>query len=143
MSRTGHPIIGADLAGQAGMVGKAAVLWLLILAVLGVAVVDGVSIARTTLHASEVASEAALEGATAFRVEGRSAFAACEAVAVRVEELGPMLEMGPKGCVVDASTGRVSVTLRTVATTVIAGRFEPSERYTRIVVTEANGQSKV
>ena len=43
-----------DRTGETGMVGKAAVIWLLLLAVLGVAVVDAVSIGRTTLHLSEV-----------------------------------------------------------------------------------------
>ncbi|HWC70753.1 MAG TPA: hypothetical protein VG993_06280 [Actinomycetota bacterium] len=144
MNRTGNPI-GAGLADQSGMVGKAAVLWLLILAVLGIGVADAVSIARTTLHASEVATEAAIEGASAFRVEGRSSLAACEAVATSIAEQDPAqsLELGRKGCVVDASTGRVTVTLRTVATTVIAGRFDPTVKYTQVVVTEANGQSKV
>jgi len=142
MNHTGSPT-RAGLADQSGMVGKAAVLWLLILAVLGIGVADAASIARTTLHASEVAALAASEGAAGFRVGGRSALGACEAVAASVAEQDPSLDVGNKGCVVDTATGRVTVTLRTDANVIAADRFEPTVRYTRVVVTESNGQSKV
>ena len=142
MNHTGSPT-RAGLADQSGMVGKAAVLWLLILAVLGIGVADAASIARTTLHASEVAALAASEGAAAFRVGGRSALGACEAVAASVAEQDPSLAVGNKGCVVDTATGRVTVTLKTDANVIAADRFEPTVRYTRVVVTESNGQSKV
>ncbi|HJR96690.1 MAG TPA: hypothetical protein VJ979_02130 [Actinomycetota bacterium] len=142
MNHTGSPT-RAGLADQSGMVGKAAVLWLLILAVLGIGVADAASIARTTLHASEVAALAASEGAAAFRVGGRSALGACEAVVASVAEQDPSLDVGNKGCIVDTTTGRVTVTLRTEANVIAADRFEPTVRYTRVVVTESNGQSKV
>jgi hypothetical protein len=45
------------------------------------AVVDAVSIGRTTLRLSEVATDAASDGAEAFRSQGRSATTACEAAA--------------------------------------------------------------
>ena len=142
MNHPGRPA-RAGLADQSGMVGKAAVLWLLILAVLGIGVADAASIARTTLHASEVAALAASEGAAAFRVGGRSALGACDAVAASVAEQDPSLDVGNKGCIVDTATGRVTVTLRTEANVIAADRFEPTVRYTRVVVTESNGQSKV
>ena len=50
------------------MVGKALVVWLLIMAVLAVGIIDAVSIARTTLHVSEVAAVAASDGAAAYHV---------------------------------------------------------------------------
>ena len=142
MNHTGSPT-RFGLADQSGMVGKAAVLWLLILAVFGIAVADAASIARTTLRTSEVAALAASEGAAAFRVAGRSALEACEAVAASVAEQDPSLKVGSKGCVVDTETGRVTVTLRTEADVIAADRFEPTVRFTRVVVTESNGRSKV
>ena len=44
---------------------------------------------------------------------------------------------------VDDATGRVSVTLRATADTMVAGRFGATEKYTQVVVTEANGRSGV
>jgi hypothetical protein len=135
--------IDVDRAGEAGMVGKAAVIWLLLFAVLAVAVVDAVSIGRTTLHLSEVASEAASDGAEAFRSQGRSSIRACEAAAASLEARAPALKLGKSGCVVDTGTGRVSVTLRATADTMVAGRFGATEQYAQVVVTEANGPSGV
>jgi hypothetical protein len=135
--------IDVDPAGEAGMVGKAAVIWLLLFAVLGVAVVDAVSIGRTTLHLSEVASEAASDGAEAFRSQERSATRACEAAALSLEAQAPALKLGRSGCRVDEDTGRVSITLRATADTMLAGRFGATEKYTQVVVTEANGPSGV
>lgn len=142
MTRTESTDI-VDGAAEAGMVGKAAAIWLLIVAVLAVGVLDAVSIGRTTLHLSEIATEAASDGAAAFRSQGRSELRACEAAAVSVEAQDPSLKLGRNGCVVDTESGRVAVTLRTVADTTIAGRFGPTADYATIAVTETNGVSNV
>lgn len=132
-----------DPNGQAGMVGKALVVWLLIMAVLAVGIIDAVSIARTTLHASEVAAVAASDGAAAYRSGGRSAVRACEAVAAAIATHDQTLKLGRNGCTVDEVNGRVTVTIKTVATTFLAGRLGPTEKYTLVVVREANGGANV
>lgn len=132
-----------DRIGETGMVGKTAVIWLLLFAVLGVAVVDAVSIGRTTLHLSEVATQAASDGAEAYRSQGRSAVKACETAAATIEALDPSLKLGKTGCVVDDPTGRVGITLRATAETMVAGRLGATVEYTQVVVTEANGPSGV
>jgi hypothetical protein len=134
---------GAGLAGQAGLVGKAAVVWLLLLAVLGIGVLDAVSIARTTLHASEVAAEAAAAGASNWRSEGRNVLKTCAAVAESIEAQDPSLKLGRNGCVVDDETGGVEVTIKTVADTIVAGRLGATAEYTQVVVVETAGQSKL
>lgn len=134
---------GIGLAGQVGLVGKALVVWLLLLALLGVAVADAVSIARTTLHLSEVAVDAASDGAATFRSEGRSVTKACEAVTASLQAQDPSLKLGRNTCVVDAETGRVTVTVRSVADTILAERIEPIAEYTQVVVRETNGGSSV
>ena len=131
------------VASEAGMVGKAAVIWLLFVAVLGVGVIDAVSIARTTLHLSEIATEAASDGATAFRSQGRSELTACEAASLSVEAQDPSLKLGRNGCAVDAESVRVAVTIKAVADTIVVGRFGPTADYAAIVVTEINGVSNV
>jgi hypothetical protein len=128
---------------QAGMVGKALVVWLLIMAVLAVGIIDAVSIARTTLHASEVAAVAASDGAAAYQSGGRSAVRACEAVAAAIAAHDRSLKLGRNGCTVDEVNGRVTVTIKTVATTFLAGRLGPTEQYTLVVVREANGGANV
>ena len=123
----------SEPAGQGGMVGKAMAVWLLIAVVFGVAALDVVAIARDTFRLSEVAIEAASAGATVFRSEGRSITKACEAVANSVEAQAPARTCR-NGCRVDTETGRVTVTLRTTADTLVAGRLGPSQEYTHIVV---------
>ena len=44
---------------------------------------------------------------------------------------------------VDDTTGRVGVTLRATAETMVAGRLGATVEYTQVVVTEANGPSGV
>lgn len=129
--------------GQAGLVGKVVAIWLLIAAVLAVGVLDAISIGRTTLHVSEIAIETASDGATAFRIDGRSVTKACGAVTASIETLDPSLKLGRNGCVVDTATGRVTVTLKATADTIIAGRFGPTADYTEIVVRESSGPSNV
>jgi len=132
-----------DPHGQAGMVGKALVVWLLIMAVLAVGIIDAVSIARTTLHVSEVAAVAASDGAAAYQSGGRSVARACEAVAATIAAHDQSLKLGRNGCTVDLANGRVTVTIKTAATTILAGRLGPTEKYTLVVVHEANGGANV
>ena len=131
-----------DPNGQAGMVGKALVVWLLIMAVLVVGIIDAVSIARTTLHASEIAAVAASDGAAAYRAQGHNLVKACEVVAATIASHDQSLKLGRNGCTVD-DAGRVTVTIKTVATTILAGRLGPTERYALVVVREANGGANV
>ena len=129
--------------GQEGMVGKSAVVWLLLAALIVVAGLDVVSIGRSTFRLSEVASEAAGTGATVFRSEGRSEIKACEAAGLSVEAIAPALKLGRNGCQVDGETGRVTVTLKDTADTILAGRFGPTSEYAEVVVTETAGISNV
>jgi hypothetical protein len=121
------------------MVGKAAVIWLFLVAVVAVGALDAVSIARTTLRLSEIAAEAAGEAEATYRAEGFSVTKGCEAAAVVVAGYEG-LKLGKQGCVIDEATDRVTITLRTTADTFAAGRFGPTQPYTQIVVTEAKGR---
>ncbi|MET0799727.1 MAG: hypothetical protein ABWZ53_00955 [Actinomycetota bacterium] len=127
---------------QSGLVGKAAVFWLLLVAVLGVAAVDTVSIALTTFKLSDVATEAASDAAAAFRSQHDVA-EACDVASASVEAQAPALNMGRNGCKVDPPTGRVTITLKAVANTVLAHRFGPTEEYVEVLVSETNGPSNV
>ena len=63
--------------------------------------------------------------------------------AISIETLDPSLKLGRNGCVVDTATGRVTVTLKATADTIIAGRFGPTADYTEVVVRESSGPSNV
>lgn len=129
--------------GQDGMVGKTAVIWIALAALIVVAGLDVVSIGRSTFRLSEVASEAASAGATLYRREGRNEIKACEAAAASVEALDPTLKMGRNACRVEEESGRVTVTLRVIADTILAERLSFTEEYAQVVVTETAGISNV
>ncbi|HEY6566439.1 MAG TPA: hypothetical protein VI341_02885 [Actinomycetota bacterium] len=127
---------------QRGLVGKMMIVWLLLVAVLAVGAIDAGSIALTKFKLSSVGVEAASDGAVAFR-NGSSAEAACAAARARVEAMQPDLRMGRNFCEVDPTTSRVTITLRTTAGTVLAGRLDFTKHYTIVVQTETNGPSEV
>ena len=127
---------------QSGQVGKAAVVWLLLVVLLGVAAVDTASIALTTFKLSDVATDAASDAAAAFRGQ-HDVVEACAVARASVDAQAPALKIGRNGCDVDAPTGRVTITLKAVASTVIAHRFGPSEPYVEVLVSETNGPSNV
>lgn len=129
--------------GQEGMVGKTAVIWIMLAALIVVAGLDVVAIGRSSFRLSEVASEAASTGATVYRSEGRSETKACDAVAASVEALDPALKLGRNACRVEIESGRVTVTLKVLADTILAGRFGPTREYAQVVVTETAGISNV
>jgi hypothetical protein len=127
---------------QDGFVGKIAIVWLLLLAVLAVAAVDATSIALTKFKLSDTAVEAASDGAVAFRKD-RNVDEACQVARNTVEGLQPELKPGKNFCSADPETGRVTVTLRTTAGTVLAGRLDFTKKYAIVSQTETNGPSGV
>lgn len=130
----------AWLRSERGMVGKAAVIWLFLVAVVAVGALDAVSIARTTLRLSEIAAEAAGEAEATYRAEGFSVTKGCEAAAALVAAYDDELRLGKQGCVIDETADRVTITLRTTADTIVAGRLGPTQPYVQIVVTEVKGR---
>ena len=127
---------------ERGLVGKLAIVWILILALLGVAAVDTVSIALTTFKLSDVATEAASDGAVAYRSH-HDVTEACDEARASVTRQDPALKVGPAFCRVDEASGRVTVTLHATARTVLAGRLSFTQRYTNVVDSETNGPSEV
>ncbi len=127
---------------QRGLVGKMMIVWLLLVAVLAVGAIDAGSIALTKFKLSSVAVEAASDGAVAYR-NGADAEGACLAAQATVTATQPDLHMGRNFCEVNPTTGQVTITLRTTAGTILAGRVEFTKHYTIVVQTETNGPSGV
>jgi hypothetical protein len=127
---------------ERGLVGKLAVVWLLVTVLLIVAAVDAGSIAFTTFKLSDTAVEAASDGAVEFS-KGRNVEDTCKVARVTVESRQPELKIGKAFCEVDTDTGRVTITLRATARTILAGRLDMTKKYATIVHSETNGLSAV
>ena len=124
-----------------GMIGKLLVLWLLVLALIGVAAFDGVSIMVARFQLSDAATRAATDAAAALN-RGQAASEVCDVAAATVEEHQPDARRPRRGwCLIDESEGRVTITLRTEAGTLLAGRLSFTEDWTRVTVQESTGRS--
>lgn len=126
--------LDAAVSDERGLVAKALVLTLLILAVLGVGVLDAVSILSARYRTADAADRAAEETAYAY---GRShdLRGACQTAVETVEEAHASARIPKGGCVIDPATGEVTITVRETASTIVAKRIDALERYTRVVAT--------
>ena len=124
--------------GEAGLVGKMIVVWLLVLAVLAVAAIDAASIAFTTYKLADVGTAAATEGALVFKND-RDVRTTCERVARVVAAQEPAAKVTRGGCSVERPTGLVTVKVRKLASTVMAHRIPWTEDFATVIVTETAG----
>jgi hypothetical protein len=123
---------------ETGLIGKMAVVWLLILALLGVAAIDAASIAFTTYKLSDVGAAAASEGALVFK-RSRDVRDACTRVAQVVAKEDPAAKLTRAGCSVARPTGLVTVAIRKRANTLVAHRIPWTEDLADVVVKETAG----
>jgi uncharacterized membrane protein len=124
------------LRDERGMVGKLAVVWLLLFALFMVAAVDTVSIVSTRLHLSTIATNAASDGVAAWRTN-RDANQACQVAEATVRSEDPSLRLGKRWCVVDAG-GVITITLHKSAKTLLAGRIESTKKYANVSDSETS-----
>ncbi len=120
---------------QAGLLGKIAVIWMLLIVLLGVAAVDSASIIFTKFRLSDVAVNAANAGVAAYKTT-KSGRQACSAAAATVEAEDESLELRAGDCKVNAQGGSVTIVLRTEAKTLLAGRLPFTESLTKVVMKE-------
>lgn len=124
--------------GQTGAVGMMIVIWLVVVVVVGISAIDAGSIAFTKFRLADVASSASTQAANAFRVSPNVA-AACQAAEASIAADDASAKLAKKGCVVDAQTGAVTITVRKEAKTIIAGRLGLTKKFTKVDATETNG----
>ena len=117
------------------MVGKVVVAWLLVLALVGLAAIDTVSIVITRLHAADVAGNAASDAAASFRLT-HNVQRACQAAATAVDDADPRITLAPDGCTIDPRTGDATIVVHKDATTMIAGRFGLTKKFASVTDTE-------
>ena len=129
------------LGGEHGMVGKLIVVWLLMVALVGVAAIDTAAVLFARFRLSDTATVAASTGSAAL-AQGRSPTDVCAAAAARVEEKTPDARMPRRSwCEVDTVANEVTITLRTQASTLLAGRLPFTEDLTFVTARETVGRS--
>ena len=130
--------LARDRGGQAGLVGKMIVIWLVVVGVLGITAIDTVSILFTKFRVSDMASNAASEAANVWKTT-KNQVQACDAAETSVEESDPDARIPLNGCIVNQQTGEVTITVRKTATTLVAGKLSFTKRFARPTATETNG----
>ena len=133
MNRTEH--IRRD---ETGLVGKMLVVWLLLVALFGIAAVDTVSIAFTKLRTADMASNAASDAANVWR-DTKDKTQACDAAAASVASEDPDAHIARAGCVVNVQTGDVTITVRKAAGTMVADKVSFLEKFAKVESTETAG----
>jgi uncharacterized membrane protein len=123
---------------QLGAIGMMIMIWLAIVVLFGLTAIDAGSIAFTKFRLADVASSASTQAANAFRSSPDVA-TACQAAQTSIAADDASAKLTKRGCVVDARTGVVTITVRKEAKTIIAGRLGFTKRFTRVTATETNG----
>jgi len=123
---------------QLGAIGMMIMIWLAIVVLFGLTAIDAGSIAFTKFRLADVASSASTQAANAFRSSPDVA-TACQAAQTSIAADDASAKLTKRGCVVDAQTGVVTITVRKEAKTIIAGRLGFTKRFTRVTATETNG----
>jgi hypothetical protein len=123
---------------QSGLVGKMIVIWLFLVAVIGVAAIDTVSIAFTKFRTTDIATDAASTAANTWR-DTKSDQDACDAARARVAVEDPGAQVTKNGCVVNEATGEVTITVRKQAATLLASRLPWTKKLSKPEAVETSG----
>jgi uncharacterized membrane protein len=127
----------ARLLDERGLIGKMAILWLLIAALVVIAAIDTGSIILTKVHLSNIATNAASD-AVADYSGNKSVTEACTTAAATIHSADPGIKLGKTFCVVDTTTGAVTIRLHKEATTILAGRLSVTKKYADVADHETN-----
>ena len=120
-----------SLHDQAGLIGKLAVFWILALLLVGLLVLDGISIVLATLRLSETAQTAASAAATQFH-NGHEATKACEAAEVGLAADGVPVPGNERWCRIDSTSGEATIVLHSTASSLVLGRLSLTRDYTEV-----------
>jgi Flp pilus assembly protein TadG len=125
---------------ERGLMGKIAILWLVLLALFVVAAIDTGSILYSRFKVADAADTASFEAATAYG-QGQDSRVALQVATDKVAELLPDAHIPKDGVVINAETGEVTVTVVRKAWTLVAGRLGFTKHFTKVSATDTNGPS--
>jgi len=130
---TRHP--SRSLHDQAGLIGKIAILWIVILLVVGLLVLDTISIVLTTFRLSSTAQGAASTAATTYH-SGHDEEKACVAAEPDLLNDNVSVPNNDTWCKIDPTSGEATITLKTTASSLILGRVSFTRDFTKVEVKE-------
>lgn len=128
--------------GETGAVGRLIVMWLVVVAVIGVVAIDAGSIAFTKFRLADVASAASTEAANSFK-GNKNVDAACQTAIASIAAADASAKLANKGCVVDVPTGTVTITVRKEAKTILVGHLSFAKHFAKVTATETNGPTSL
>ncbi|HZD18419.1 MAG TPA: hypothetical protein VE669_09790 [Actinomycetota bacterium] len=123
--------------GQAGLIGKLLVIWLLVAALVVVAAIDTATIVFTRIRMADIARDAAAVGATTLADGGGRR-------AVKRSVLGEIADRDEDAVPEDiriGDDGVVSVTVFDRAGTILVGRFGLLESLAEVTASDSSGPS--
>ncbi|HEY7401220.1 MAG TPA: hypothetical protein VH989_10045 [Actinomycetota bacterium] len=123
---------------ESGLIGKMVLIWLVLVAVIGVASIDTVSIAFTKFRTTDIATDAAATAANTWR-DSHSEQEACDAARTRVSQEDSGAAVTKNGCVVNQATGEVTITVRKQAATLLASRLPWTKKLSKPQAVETSG----
>ena len=124
-----------SLHDQAGLIGKVAVVWIVILLVVGLLVLDGISIVLTTFNLSSTAQGAASTAATSYH-SLHDATKACQVAEPDLLNDNVNPPNNDTWCKIDPTSGQATITLKTTASSLILGRIPWTRDFTKVEVKE-------
>ncbi len=127
--------IRRSLHGQAGLIGKIAMLWIVGLLLAGLLILDGISIVLTTFKLSSTAQAAATTAATTFK-NTHDATAACLAAEPDLLHDNQSVPTSDTWCRVNESTGVATISLHSTASSLVLSRLSFTQDLTKISVKE-------
>jgi hypothetical protein len=106
-----------------------------VLLVVGLLVLDTISIVLTTFRLSSTAQGAASTAATTYHA-GHDVTAACAAAEPGLLSDNVDVPHNASWCKIDPATGQATITLKTTASSLIVGRISFTEHFTQVDVKE-------
>jgi uncharacterized membrane protein len=125
------------LREERGLMGKIAIVWLLLFALFVVAAVDVGSIALTRFKVANAADKAAFQAAATFKNTG-DRNQAYQAAQESVQQEAPGAKIPADGFAIDTQTGDVTVKVVKRAWSLIAGRLSQTRPYTKVSATSTS-----
>jgi len=120
---------------ETGLIGKALIVWLVILALFLIVAFDGISIMFARYRVADLAGNAASAAAFDFK-SSRDVEQACQVAVDFVASRDTVAKIPAAGCAIDRTTGDVTITVRKTATTFVAKRLSFTEDLTHQEATE-------
>jgi hypothetical protein len=120
---------------QAGLIGKVAIIWIVVLLVIGLLVLDGISIVLTTFKLSSTAQGAASTAATTYH-SVHDATKACQAAEPDLLNDNVDVPKNNTWCKIDPTSGQATIVLKTTASSLILGRISFTRDLTMVEVKE-------